>query len=298
MYSLRRVAPPLVLTLALCANGAMAQNSAPTLSLAHPDWVSSEAFSSVAALRVLSSGALLVADRKEVEVHLLDATGKVIRQVGRKGSGPAEYTDPERLIALPADSTLLLDRDARRYLVIDSRGQIAKTEVISPALGSGAESISAADSKGRLFFGSKLASMADDAGADTPIGRWTRGSDRFDTVSMFHPENPVVRPAQNLPKGFKALAGKARVVFAAVDDWVAAPSGRIAVIHAVPYRVDWVELNGKTTVGKPVAVTRVPVTDRDRKLYEPNGPPFQRVYATLKSPFIIESAVVDERENV
>jgi hypothetical protein len=50
------------------------------------------------------------------------------------------------------------------------------------------------------------------------------------------------------------------VLFAPQDAWVVAPDGRIAVVRAAPYRVEWIPLSGPATIGpviryKPVAVT-------------------------------------------
>ncbi len=279
------------------APAARAQAVPAKLSLERPDWVSSDAFSSLTSVRILSNGMVLAADTKDVEVHLLDANGKKVRQIGRSGAGPGEYTRP-LVVALPGDSTLLLDVGARRYIVIDPRGQITKTEGVTPALGAGADAIAAADSKGRLLFGHKVASVSSGVGATSPIGRWARGADHFDTVTMFQGENPKIVPLKVKNSPIKDLAVQSRQVFAAVNDWVAAPSGRIAIIHAVPYRVDWVELNGKITQGTEVAVTRVPVTEIDRKTYEPDGPPYRRTYAAMKSPFMAEDAVADNQDNL
>lgn len=283
---------------ATSAGTSTAGTSPVRFSLAHRDWTSSDAFSQLNALRVLSNGSVLVADGMDIEVRLIDATGKVTRQIGRKGSGPAEYTSPALLIALPADSTLLLDLGARRFLIIDPRGQVVKTEVISQALGAAGETIAGSDPAGRLYFGQKLASQLNGIGASEPIARWTRGTDRFDTITMFRTENPKVRPAGKSAPGLKEQVSQTREVFAAVDDWVVAPSGKIAIIHAEPYRVDWVSPNGKVTPGKPVTVTRVPVTEADRKEREPDGPPYKRAYAALKSPFVSDIVVVDNEDNV
>ena len=275
-----------------------AQNSPITLSLSRADWVSADAFSTLNSIRVLSNGMVLAVDGREIEVQLLDAAGKTVRQIGRKGSGPSEYTMPTVLIALPNDSTLLIDRDARRFLIIDPRGQITKTEPIAPALSAFADVMIGADPAGRLLFGRKLTGGPEFASAAQPIGRWTRGTDSFETVTMFQAEDPTPRPVDLKTPGYKSFFGQSREVFAAVDDWVPAPSGRIAILHAIPYRVDWVETNGKTTTGTAVTVTRVPVSELDKKQYEPQGPPYKRNYAKVKSPFMIEFAVVDDQDNV
>ena len=286
----------LAITLAVGGGASSAQNSPVTLSLARPDWVSADAFSSLDAIRVLSNGTVLVADAQEVEVHLLDATGKTVRQVGRKGSGPSEYTSPRALIALPHDSTFLLDRDARRHLIIDPRGQITKTEPFPTELGEFAESVVGADGAGRLLFGLKLTTRPDAAGAEQPIGRWPRGTNTFQTVAMFTAEHPATHPATIPIAGtFVAAASE---VFGAANDWVTGTSGRIAVINATPYRVDWIQPDGKKTLGAPVTVTRVAVTDLDRKEREPAGPPYKRTYAKIKSPFSVGTGIVDDGDNV
>ena len=288
----------LATTLAVGSRGIPAQNSQITLSLARPDWVSAESFSSVGSMRVLSSGMVLAADEKELEVQLLNAAGMTVRQIGRKGSGPSEYSRPTTLIALPKDSTLLIDRDARRYLIIDPRGVITKTEPFPAAMGAFVDVMVGADPAGHLLFGNKLVSRLDESDGQQPIGRWTRGADTFETVSMFQAEAPGAHPVDLKTPGYKEFASKTREVFAAVDDWVTGASGRIAIIHANPYCVEWVETNGQRTTGSVVPLTRVPVTELDKKLYEPKGPPYIRNYAKLKSPFLSDGAVVDDRDNV
>ena len=288
----------LATTLAVGSRTAPAQSLPITLSLSRPDWVSAESFSSIGSIRVLSSGLVLASDEKELEVHMLNASGKTVRQIGRKGSGPSEYTRPTLLIALPKDSTLLIDRDARRYLIIDPRGVITKTEPFPLSMGAFVDVVVSADPAGRLLFGNKLASRLDESSAEQPIGRWARGSDSFETVALFRAETPTAQPLDLKTPGYKDFASKTREVFAAVDDWATGSSGRIAIIHAIPYRVEWVEPNGKRTLGSTVPATRVPVTAADQKLYEPKGPPYVRNYVKLKSPFIADAAIVDDQDNV
>ncbi|MEO7360974.1 MAG: hypothetical protein ABI120_11630 [Gemmatimonadaceae bacterium] len=175
---------------------------------------------------------------------------------------------------------------------------ITKTESFPVAMGAFVDVMVGADRAGRLLFGSKLVSGLDESNGEQPIGRWTRGTDRFETITMFQAEVPTAHPVDLKTPGSKEFASKTREVFAAVDDWSTGSSGRIAIIHALPYRVEWVETNGKRATGRAVPITRVPVTDLDRKLNEPKGPPYVRHYAKLKSPFVSDAAVVDDQDNV
>ncbi|MEO7360975.1 MAG: hypothetical protein ABI120_11635 [Gemmatimonadaceae bacterium] len=104
MRAARRMLVVLATTISVGHRTIAAQNAPITWSVSHPDWVSAESFSSIVSVRVLSSGMVLAVDGKELEVQLLDASGKTIRQIGRKGSGPAEYSRPTALIALPHDT--------------------------------------------------------------------------------------------------------------------------------------------------------------------------------------------------
>jgi hypothetical protein len=82
------------------------------------------------------------------------------------------------------------------------------------------------------------------------------------------------------------------------DDWAVAPSGRLALVRAVPYRVDWREIDGRITTGNPVRYDAVRVTDADKKLREPNGPPFQLEYPPIKPAFREGGVIVDEQDRV
>lgn len=276
-----------------------AQSALPKLNLAKPDWTAEDAFSSMPTMRQLSNGSVIVADLQDKEVRLLTTNGNTARQLGRKGSGPGEYTAPRRLIALPNDSTLLLDRDARRILIIDPSAKIVSTQPIPTKLLSGSERLAAADGRGRVYFQFESdEKKGEPAPTTAAVARWTRNRDTFDTVTLVALEVPKAQPMV-LPPEMKAnLVGRRRVSFASVDDWVTASSGRVAVIYASPYHIEWVESDRTRTIGGTVAIAPIKVTEQDKRYYEPKGPPFVRVYPETKSPFQPETAVVDESENV
>lgn len=272
----------------------------PVLKLSKPDWTADEPFSVYPTIRQLENGTIIVADAKDVEVRLLGTNGQTLRPLGRKGSGPGEYSRPTKLMALTHDSTLLLDRSARRVLVIDPSGKFTATQPIPSKLGEGSEWLASADVLGRVYF----RYQAEIKKGDPPqefgaIARWSRDKDAFDTASIIKLDVPKL---QNLPMPshpeVTRMVVRRRVAFAAEDDWVAAPSGRVAIIHAAPYHVEWYATNGAKIVGETIPYTPVPVTEKDKKYWEPNGPPFIRDYPKTKSPFEAETAVVDESENV
>jgi hypothetical protein len=267
------------------------------LSLSKRDWVSNESFTNVAGMRVLSNLSVLVADAREPAVHMLSSRGQSVRQLGRKGDGPGEYTSPTHILPLPGDSTIVVDKDARRTLLIAPDGKLVRTTPLPRLVANGAGTMAFADARGRLYYGERLAESDNPADVSRTIHRWTRTSDRSETVASYR----VARQSapQKISTSFESdLKGTTRVVYGASDDWVIAPSGNVGIIHANPYRVDWIASDGKTMTGATIAYTPIPVTEDDRRAYEPQGPPYVRTYAAQKPPFEEMSAIVDNAGNL
>ena len=84
---------------------------APTATLTHE-------FTQLRGVRELPDGRLLVSDRLEPALYVVDLkTGRATR-IGREGSGPEEYRMPSTLLPLPGDSTLLADEGNARFMII------------------------------------------------------------------------------------------------------------------------------------------------------------------------------------
>ena len=89
-----------------------------------------EGFTSLTAVRELPDGRVMLLERCESIVVLLDFTGRRFTQVARTGAGPGEYVRAAALWALPGDSSAIYDRANLRFLVIDPTG---KPERLFPA---------------------------------------------------------------------------------------------------------------------------------------------------------------------
>src|SRR5512134_3432026 len=98
----------LVLLLSGCA-ATLAAQTVPTTTLAKPDATFAEPFSSVAGLRELRNGRVIVADRLERTVSSIDLATGDITPIGREGQGPGEYGMPGPLFPFGGDSTLMVD---------------------------------------------------------------------------------------------------------------------------------------------------------------------------------------------
>lgn len=272
------------LSLGACCADIAAQ--APLLSrFTRPVWTSSQSFTTIVAVRELPDGRVLLTDVDEHQLYLLDRSGQNASQVGRVGSGPGEYGSPTVLLPMPGDSTLLLDRDARRFLMLDPSGRLASTSPFPPELTAIAPFLRGADLNGRLYFQAKP--LSDRPGGVVSLLRWDRQAGRIESVATVR--LPAPRPV-SLPGG----ASMRRIMpYSSSDDWGIAPSGRVILVRAEPYRIEWVAPDGSVGRGPIISVRPVPVTDADKRANEPKGPPFRLEYPKAKPAMLAGHTVID-----
>lgn len=272
--------------LSLGASCADIAAQAPLLSrFTRPVWTSSQSFTTIVAVRELPDGRVLLTDVDEHQLYLLDRSGQNAAQVGRVGSGPGEYGSPTVLLPMPGDSTLLLDRDARRFLMLDPSGRLASTSPFPPELTAMAPHLRGADLKGRLYFQAKP--MSDRPDGVVSLLRWDRQAGRIESVATVR--LPAPRPV-SLPSG----ASMRRIMpYSPSDDWGIAPSGRVILVRADPYRIEWVAPDGSVGRGAIMPARPVPVTDADKRANEPKGPPFRLEYPKAKPAIVAGHTVID-----
>lgn len=74
----------------------------------------------------LSDGRLLIADRAENSIRVVDATGKLLQTVGRTGDGPGEFQSMIWAGRCGADSLLVWDLQRRQASMIAPSGAVAR----------------------------------------------------------------------------------------------------------------------------------------------------------------------------
>jgi len=99
---------------------------------------------------VLSNGKLVVIDRSEPSIYLVDGDLTSDRKIGRLGSGPGEYRDPSAVFAFRGDSAMVWDRQLRRFLVIAPEGDVGRELIPPPHVPRGRPV--GVDSLGRVAF--------------------------------------------------------------------------------------------------------------------------------------------------
>lgn len=266
-----RPARPILLSLvalSLIAPVAGAQ-SVPTVTLSEPAATFAEPFDQVTSIRELRDGRVLVADLFGRSVTVADFRANTATRVGREGQGPLEYAFPQALIALPGDTTFLVDPAQGRFLVIGPDATPLGTERFPDGTG-GMFRARGADAQGRIY--AQGSPFSPDRPLDmeggtlpdsVPLLLWDRARNRVDQLGK------IKIPSMNV--GVSGSAGNRNVSissqpFAPADDWAVAPDGSVGIVRVGDYHVDW--WGTPRAQGRPVRFTPSPVGDADREAFQ------------------------------
>lgn len=226
-------------------------------------------FTQIGGVRELRDGRVVVLDPRDKAATLIDFATRSSRTIGRVGSGPGEYLQPQRLIALRGDSSAVYDVSNLRFMLITPDGEAGamfQVEAVAGGMGRGSAP-RAADARGRIFFeGSAFAVTA--AGtlvpADSaPVLRFDRVTTTLDTLAWLHLADGNAT-ARGMSGGGVSLRVGLRA-FPARDDWAVMPDGGVAIVRARDYHVDRYSAAGARSAGRAVPVRRLPVTEADKE---------------------------------
>ncbi|HKS07874.1 MAG TPA: 6-bladed beta-propeller [Gemmatimonadaceae bacterium] len=106
-------------------------------------------FANIGEIAVSSDGRVYVWDPETPSLRYYDASGTLVKNIARKGSGPGEYTSLNGLAVLPDGRVVAWDMDGR-INVYSADGVPAKT-LRSPMIGYGTNGALATDAASRLW---------------------------------------------------------------------------------------------------------------------------------------------------
>ena len=238
---------------------------APTL-LTRPEAEFAESFDQILSLRELPGGRVLVTDLGPRTVVLANFTSGTVTTVGRNGQGPGEYQQPGDLIPARGDTTLVVDRASRRFLLIRPDGTMGAT-VPFPEEVQGFPEPRGMDHQGRIYF---QGSAFGGPGAETEelpesvaVVRWQRGTTQLDTVARV--KIPSLKMQVSGSANARAVILRPQP-YAPQDEWRVASDGRVAVGRVGDYHVEWLGV-GAPVVGPAVSYQPVKVNAADRAAF-------------------------------
>jgi hypothetical protein len=246
-----------------------------------PTATSRETVRSLAAVRQLANGNVLVNDQAGRRVLLMDSTLAVIGVVADSTSSTASAYGPRPggLIAYRGDSTLFVDPASLSMLVIDPAGRIARV-MAAPRpndvqfLTGGPMGTPGFDAKGRLVYRAfsrpnfgpgRPAAGAPPVFPDSEaIVRFDLATRKLDTAAFFK----VYRPKMNIERDSTGVRMTSFInPLPVVDEWVVMADGSIAIVRGRDYRVDFVSADGATTKGEKLPYDWQRLTDEDKAAF-------------------------------
>jgi hypothetical protein len=95
-----------------------------------------EGFGSIASAHFFRDGSIIVADPLSFKVIFFDSAGRFVRAIGRRGGGPAEFSNLRWARPYGSDSVATYDAAQRRISILDRTGRFGRSVIIrSPAEG-------------------------------------------------------------------------------------------------------------------------------------------------------------------
>lgn len=255
--------PGLLLLSALSAAEAQSrvlQLEAPRDSIEHE-------FTRAASVRELSDGRVLVVDARDRALYLADLSSGVVEQLGRTGRGPLEYERPSRLVALGADSTLLLDPGTRRWLLLVGPRIVATLSPSDSVVERAGTAVFGADRLGNVISTSLIdreVVVGDRQRDRVAVQRVHRPSARTDTLLIIKGAEHQVQ-VENVGGGIRRNV--LELGLSVPEQVVLFPDGWLAIARQRPYRVDWRSPSGDSIAGPPLPWAEPPVRSAEIEYY-------------------------------
>jgi hypothetical protein len=266
------------LTCALCGTAAVGAAQQPVAARFEREGRAGEPLSSVVpgSVAELRDARIVIIDNVEGRVRRVDFARGTVEDIGRRGSGPLEYSGPYRALPAPGDSVWIFDLRQLRYLVLDPEGRPVRAFRIEAGGERPAEASAmpaalatqmprAVDVQRRVYSaGSGLRASAEGVTAldSMPI---LRIGARSDTITwLLSPGGMTVRPAARGDSGgWVAVAQGPRNPYAPGDAWAVTARGDVIVVRSAPYRFERYLADGSVRRGPIVAVPRERMTAAD-----------------------------------
>ena len=262
---------------------APARSAAPPVRpLPAPTSTSTDSLGSVAAVRQLPNGSVLVNDQVRRRVVLMDSTLKVIGVVADSTSSTANAygVRPGGLLAYHGDSTLFIDPASLSMLVIDGAGKVVRV-MAAPRptdvqfLVGGPFGNPGFDSQGRLIYRSfPRPNFTRDANGNpsspefpdsAALVRFDLGTRKLDTATFFRipKQNVTITRTENGGMNISTTINPLPVT----DDWAVLSDGTIALVRGREYRVEFIGADGARTVADKIPFEWQRLSDEDKAAF-------------------------------
>lgn len=260
----------------------------------------------ITAAHELTNGKILVSDVHTPALWLLDPATGIAAAVGAPGASPDQFAQPGGFYTGANNTILLADHSGPRALVLSVEGKITGGySTARQGIKSSSDSDfdeAKLDARGFVYSADRGAAFRDLAAG---VSSGLIDLIRLDPVKQTRePIAKLMVPKERQVNSGNGMIFTRSVVGDPADGWGVMANGRIAIVRAAPYRVEWLSPDGKSTLGPIIAVDPIPFTDADRREIEKNSgrggasvgeaggaapksssADLERQYAAVKPPF-------------
>ena len=241
-----------------------AQAQVPEVRLSKADARYPRELSSITGLLELPDGQVLLSDGLDETLLRINLATMKTDTVSRTGSGPGEYKGPDLLFRNQGGGVLLVELGNARLSFFDSALKYKESAPIArgnPGTGLTMVIPDGVDAEGRIYFRSIMRAAESPADSGVVV-RWDRMKDRYDTVAKV--KLSATKTTSSGGANNRSVSMRP-VPLSPEDVWAVAPDGRIVVVRAADYRVEWIQPGGTVTRGAPNSWKPVPIRDADKR---------------------------------
>ncbi len=254
------MAVPFLVAGVSCADGGGGTGGSGIVATLELDAAYPEAFSFLSGVRELPDGRLLAADPLSQVLLRVDMDAGTADTLGGVGGGPEEYQQPDQVFPLPGDSTLLVDLGKTYLTVIGPDGTFHDGMSMALPTDDGSMSIiipRQVDGSGRMYFES-MGSFGQGPSDSIGVSRYDRSTNTTETVARSWRTEPVMtRSGDNVSMSLPRMVPN--------DDWAVGSDGRVAVIRANGYFVEWHMPDGQVVIGPETPYEAIAISYADKE---------------------------------
>jgi hypothetical protein len=230
------------------------------VSLGTPVFMTEAYFTDVTSAVRLSSGRFIIADPGGRELTVVDPSTARIGVLGREGSGPAEYRDPQYVFPWNGGEALLYDRQLRRFTTWNAKGEYKETLPIV-SIGGEVLRVHWADSLGRVFV-SRL--VGDPSKARQSVVALSLKSGRIDSLADLQVTRAVDRSDGSIGSRVWRF-----VPYSPADAFCGLSDGGLFLGRAETGRLEWRDRSGVVVHTMQFPAVRQRISDSVRAAVRP-----------------------------
>lgn len=225
------------------------------------------AFTAITSVRELSDGRILVTNPQDLQLVVADFRAGNSKPISRRGQGPGEYGMAAPLHRIGGDSSLMADFMGRRILLLDGDKVVATIPADHPIIRA---------TQGFVRYADRFGHVLSLKSSEAPTGESVTGARDSSTVLRFHRttgkvdtitkilDRPMERTVVRNAKGEISSSSFRSLRLRVGEQFIMHPDGWIALVRINPFRVDWRSPDGRWTLGAPLPVPVIRMTEKEK----------------------------------